>query len=54
MVGDVPLELRVALNQGDQALQQLVGQSQTGECDRYLYGDLFTRIGLAHLYFIQG
>lgn len=38
VVGDVLLELRVALNQRDQAPEHLVGQLQVGECDRCFHG----------------
>jgi len=34
VVGNVRLELRVTLNQRDQALEHLVGQLRVGECDR--------------------
>ena len=38
VVGDVWLELRVALNQRDQALEHLIGLLRGGECDCCFHG----------------
>lgn len=38
VAGDVLLKLQAALNQGDQALEYLVGQLRIGECNCCFYG----------------
>ena len=38
VVGDVRLELRVALNQRDQTLERLIGLLRVGKCDRCFHG----------------